>query len=319
MRLDIGQISNDIAPCTWREYTQRWIAHVNAPVHNGGIMIGGLKPYDVYIGRHVDRYGQYFEASIWGNHKHLPLDEYEKYVRNNKCLMAMLPTLRGKVLGCWHRPNELHECHGSVLLKLLDETGDREFLDRRDEAASGGPVTFVEGWHTPEETQSLFDACTSLDFHRQKTRWDLEKRYSVVAFANLGTKAYNAEIRPLEDAPEAIKNLRVKLSEQEGVDINWLAVVRYVGGEDYMNWHQHREDKGHDDQRVWIVSAGVVRPLAVKPVNGGPMTKYMATPGSLIVLSSEANSTHLHAVPKVKGLAGTRYAVNCKAIPVEQK
>jgi len=304
---------------TWREYTQRWIAHVNARVHNGVIMLGGRKPYDIYIGRHLDRYGQYFEASIWGNHKRLPLGEYEKYVRNNKCLMAMLPTLRGKVLGCWHHPNQLNECHGSVLLKLLDETSDRKFADRKDEGPGGGPVTFVEEWYTPEDAQSLFDACASLDFHRQKTAWGLDKRYSVIAFANLGTKAYNAEMRPLEEAPEPIKNLRAKLSAQEGADINWLAVVRYVGGEDYMNWHQHREDKGHNDQRVWIVSTGAVRPFAVKPVAGGPITKYMATEGSLIVLSSEANETHLHAVPKVKGLTGTRYAVNCKAIPVEGK
>lgn len=304
---------------TWREYTQRRIVHVNAPVHNGVIMLDGRKPYDVYIGRHVDRNGQYFEASIWGNHKRLPLDEYEKYVRNNRCLMAMLPTLRGKVLGCWHWPNELDECHGSVLLKLLDEIGDRKFVDRKEEGTDGGPVTFVEGWYTPEETQSLFDACACLDFHRQKTPWGLDKRYSVIAFADLGTKAYNAEVRPLEDAPTAIKKLRAKLSAQEGVDINWLAVVRYVGGEDYMNWHQHREDKDHDDQRVWIVSTGGVRPFAIKPVNGGPVTRYMAMPGSLIVLSSEANETHLHAVPRVKGLTGTRYAVNCKAIPVEEK
>ena len=58
---------------TWREYTQRRIAHVNGPVHNGVIMLDGRKPYDVYIGRHVDRNKQYFEASIWGKHKRLPL------------------------------------------------------------------------------------------------------------------------------------------------------------------------------------------------------------------------------------------------------
>ena len=33
-------------------------------------------------------------------------------------------------------------------------------------------------------------------------------------------------------------------------------------------------------------------------------------------LSSEANETHLHSVPKCKGCTGVRYSVNCKALPI---
>ena len=280
----------------------------------------GELPYDTYIGRHVHRNGLLFKPSIWGNFKKLPLDQYETYVRTSPFLMSQsADTARqsARVLALAERTRRVPRKRPAQIAGRDRRTG--KFADYKDEGTGGSPVTFVEGWHSAEETQSLFDACASLDFHRQKTPWGLDKRYSVIAFVNLGTKTYNAEVRSLEDAPAAIQKMRAKLSAQEGVDINWLAVVRYVGGEDCMNWHQHREDKDHDDQRVWIVSTGAVRPFAVKQVSRRSHHKIYGDAGSLIVLSSEANETHLHAVPRVKGLTGTRYAVNCKAIPVEEK
>lgn len=77
--------------------------------------------YDVYIGR----------PSPFGNPFPVPskdydrdadpeniLGRYEAYVRSRPDLMAALPGLRGKVLGCWCAPKR---CHGDVLLKLIEE------------------------------------------------------------------------------------------------------------------------------------------------------------------------------------------------------
>lgn len=72
------------------------------------------EPYDVYIGR----------PSIWGNPYVIGKDgsreeviaKYEEYLLNNKSLLDLLPTLMGKVLGCWCYPNP---CHGDVILRLL--------------------------------------------------------------------------------------------------------------------------------------------------------------------------------------------------------
>jgi hypothetical protein len=76
--------------------------------------------YDVYIGREFRRYGHDFAESIWGNVNHLPQDEYEAYVRSRPDLMARLPELKGKSLGCWHREPR-KGCHGDVLVKLVNE------------------------------------------------------------------------------------------------------------------------------------------------------------------------------------------------------
>ena len=80
--------------------------------------------YDVYIGRG--------RGSIWGNpysHKEGTLAEFrvnsreeaikkfEEYLLSNEDLMKDLPSLRGKVLGCWCAPKS---CHGDVLAKYAD-------------------------------------------------------------------------------------------------------------------------------------------------------------------------------------------------------
>ena len=78
---------------------------------------------DVYIGRSTQRGGWNLPQSLWHNPfsvnklgREEALRQYEIYVRNNPLLMAQLGTLRGKVLGCWCKPEP---CHGDILLKLL--------------------------------------------------------------------------------------------------------------------------------------------------------------------------------------------------------
>jgi hypothetical protein len=71
--------------------------------------------FDTYIGR----------PSIWGNPfvigrdgtRQEVIEKYRKYLKKNKKLMRLLPTLRGKVLGCWCHPSA---CHGDVLVEMVD-------------------------------------------------------------------------------------------------------------------------------------------------------------------------------------------------------
>lgn len=82
---------------------------------------------DVYIGR----------GSIWGNpYSHYygtkaqyvvssrgeAIAKYEEYIRAKPELMALLPTLVGKRLGCYcKQPHKFVSCHGDVLIKLIQE------------------------------------------------------------------------------------------------------------------------------------------------------------------------------------------------------
>jgi len=77
----------------------------------------------VYIGRAMPAYG--LAASIWANPYKLGpgvgrtevLAKYRAYLMGRPDLLARLPELRGKVLGCWCAP---FECHGDILAELAD-------------------------------------------------------------------------------------------------------------------------------------------------------------------------------------------------------
>ena len=80
--------------------------------------------YDVYIGR----------PSPWGNpftpianrptcadfvvgSRDEAIAAYREWILTQPHLLALLPQLRGKILGCWCKPQA---CHGGVLMELAD-------------------------------------------------------------------------------------------------------------------------------------------------------------------------------------------------------
>lgn len=82
------------------------------------------EPYDVYIGRANGRYG--LPRSKWANpfslrpgasnaERHEVIECYRAWLLDQPELVAALPELRGKILGCWCAPKP---CHGDVLVEL---------------------------------------------------------------------------------------------------------------------------------------------------------------------------------------------------------
>eukprot|EP00727_Mastigamoeba_balamuthi_P003014 m51a1_g1271 hypothetical protein (178) ;mRNA; r:97078-97611 len=79
---------------------------------------------NVYIGRKVHRVADTYDSK-WGNPYRVTggeagrrdaVEKYRTYLRSNAELMAALPELRGKNLGCWCKPLR---CHGEVLVEEL--------------------------------------------------------------------------------------------------------------------------------------------------------------------------------------------------------
>jgi hypothetical protein len=283
------------------------VAHVNEERH------------DVYIGRKNVRGKHKCAASIWGNTTG-SLDKYEEYVRSSPELLHQLASLKGKVLGCWHTVADRRKgsvCHGDVLLKLIEEYDGKPLPPiPAVKSYADGTVTVEANFYNEEEVKALFDDCAKLNFVRGTVR-GRERRHAVRIFCDVEAAVRRKEARsPLFKAPDAVKKLLADLSKHSGKNVNYAAVVEYRDGDDYIAPHQHNEDRGND-ATVWIVSTGAERPFVVKPVNGDAATKFLAKQGSLITLSSEANETHLHSVPKCKGRAGVRYSVNCKGIPLD--
>lgn len=78
--------------------------------------------FDVYIGRAwagLPESKWHNPFRVYGNQpRGSSLANYEHRVRNRPDLIAALPELKDKVLGCWCKPEA---CHGDVLVKLIEE------------------------------------------------------------------------------------------------------------------------------------------------------------------------------------------------------
>ena len=87
---------------------------------------GIVQNCDVYIGRANFMGGWQLDHSFWANpfkvkeHKSVEevVEKYEEYIRGKPDMLARIPELKGKVLGCWCKPGP---CHGDVLVTLLGE------------------------------------------------------------------------------------------------------------------------------------------------------------------------------------------------------
>jgi len=113
------------------EFAASGIVKQDVPPRGKVVNIRTGKLYDIYIGRGRDpRTGI---SGIWGNpYSHLENSEaeflvgsrieailrYEEWLKKQAHLMAQLPDLHGKVLGCWCPPKP---CHGSVLIRMAEE------------------------------------------------------------------------------------------------------------------------------------------------------------------------------------------------------
>jgi len=72
-------------------------------------------PFDIYIGR-PSKWGNPFIIGKDGTREEV-IEKYLEYILGNDKLMAALPELKGKRLGCWCKPLA---CHGDVLAELCE-------------------------------------------------------------------------------------------------------------------------------------------------------------------------------------------------------
>ncbi len=72
--------------------------------------------FDVYIGR-PSKWGNPFAIGRDGSRRDV-IEKYRAWLEGNTELLAALPGLRGKVLGCWCTPKA---CHGDVLAEMAND------------------------------------------------------------------------------------------------------------------------------------------------------------------------------------------------------
>jgi hypothetical protein len=72
--------------------------------------------YQVYIGR-PSKWGNPFEIGKDGTREEV-IAKYRVWIQTQPQLLAALPLLKGKILGCYCYPQA---CHGDVLAELANE------------------------------------------------------------------------------------------------------------------------------------------------------------------------------------------------------
>lgn len=72
--------------------------------------------YDVYIGR-PGPWGNPFVIGKDGTREEV-IAKYRDWITTQPDLLRKIPTLRGKILGCWCHPKA---CHGDVLAELSNQ------------------------------------------------------------------------------------------------------------------------------------------------------------------------------------------------------
>ena len=111
---------------------------------------------------------------------------------------------------------------------------------------------YQPGFLSPDESKALFDACEQLPRKRGKTHWGVDKRhligqsFSDVKSNRLAYVAAGVQPKPIAEAPQPVQNMISKLTQLAGRTVNYASLVIYDNQRDHMNWHQHKEDKGHD-------------------------------------------------------------------------
>jgi hypothetical protein len=73
------------------------------------------KKFDIYIGR-PSKWGNPFKIGNDGNREEV-IKKYEQWIKQQPDLLKLIPTLKGKILGCYCAPNE---CHGDILAKMAN-------------------------------------------------------------------------------------------------------------------------------------------------------------------------------------------------------
>ena len=73
------------------------------------------EPYDIYVGR-GSKWGNPFKIGPNGTREEV-IAKYCDYIAQQPHLLAALPEIKGKTLGCWCAPLA---CHGHVQAELAD-------------------------------------------------------------------------------------------------------------------------------------------------------------------------------------------------------
>lgn len=175
----------------------------------------------------------------------------------------------------------------------------------RTELGRGAWVDLQPGWLSGGEEV--------LDHLLRHVPWQAERRqmYDRVVDVPRLTRFY-AEREPLPH--DLLRQAGAALSRhylpELGEPFATAGLCCYRDGNDSVAWHGDRIGRSREsDTMIAIVSLGGARPLALRPRDGGPSTRYQLGHGDLLVMGGSCQRTWDHAVPKTSAPVGPRVSI----------
>lgn len=170
---------------------------------------------------------------------------------------------------------------------------------------SGAWIDLRPGW--VENSDSLFEQLVGA------VDWRADKRemYDRVVEVPRLVSWFGADDRlPHPTLDESLRRLNAHYA---GVDRERFATAGlcfYRTGDDSVAWHGDRVGRAvNRDTRVAILSVGAERVLSVRPVGGGPVSRFPVGHGDLIVMGGSCQRTYEHAILKSSKAVGPRISV----------
>jgi alkylated DNA repair dioxygenase AlkB len=161
-------------------------------------------------------------------------------------------------------------------------------------------IDVVEGW-VPDHAELFERLRTEAPWgQRTRTMWEnevLEPRL-VAVWKDVGR------------LPPYLEELRARLSERYGVEIDSCLVNLYRDGNDAVAWHGDTVRKLMPTPHVFTVSLGVRRRFLLRRRSGGPVVRtYLPGEGDLIVMGGRTQHEWLHTVPRDRRVSGARMSI----------
>lgn len=172
------------------------------------------------------------------------------------------------------------------------------------------PVSYYPDFLTLQEANELYQHCLHLQWRQNQIKMlgkiipvpRLECLYGDAGCNYLYSNS--VFLKPLTWT-DTLSNLRDRITALTGYNFRIVIGNQYRTGTDSIGWHSDNEESMGLNPAIASVSLGSVRKFQIKPRNGRS-TDFWLEHGSLLVMHSGCQSTHLHQVPKTKKVVRTR-------------
>lgn len=198
----------------------------------------------------------------------------------------------------------------------------------------GASVAFDPEWLSPAEALTLFTALRAqVDWQVHRIRLfgrvvDSPRLSSWIGDAGATYRYSGAEFFP-RPWPDALTELRQRLSAEAGEVFNSVLANLYRDGRDAMGWHSDNEPELGSQPVIASLSLGAprrfllkpvaaARPVGAAPAANAPSShnrlELLLPPGSLLLMRGETQRNYRHALPRTARAVGERINLTFRRI-----